>query len=388
VDVPGEEQREQRCVSLGTFPTKTLARQAANKYMVANNVNSIEALTSIMHSVTFRVQADMWLTSLRDPHRRRGPVAQATYSAAKDAIDDWLNPNIGEKQLHEVDNEALRDLITLMLQRPLSSKTICNYIQIAKSVVASAVDSKGNQLHPRTWNNDFMRLPVVDEKKQNRPKVTAKEVLSIVGHDEEYSALYLLLAGTGLRIGEALSIRVGVQPSEDYSYITDDCRMVYVNKSIWRGTEQDPKTMNAIRVVDLAPPLADVLQTYVDKQQRKSNLLFQSSNGSFLSQRNLLRDSLHPAAKNLGRKFGFHVFRRFRASVLREHGVLEDLVKLWLGHANENITDVYAEQLKKNVDLRQHWAVKAGLGFDLPTSPLVVQRVQPNTENVPEHVAA
>ena len=37
--------------------------------------------------------------------------------------------------------------------------------------------------------------------------------------------------------------------------------MVYVNKPVRRGIEQDPKTVNAARVIDLAPSLTDVLKT-------------------------------------------------------------------------------------------------------------------------------
>jgi integrase len=164
--------------------------------------------------------------------------------------------------------------------------------------------------------------------------------------------------------------------------------MVHVNKSVWRGREQDPKTVNAIRVVDLAPSLTDVLKTYVDKQQRKSNLLFQSSNGSFLSQRNLLRDSLHPAAKELGRKFGFHVFRRFRESVLLASDARQILIDYWMGHSNQEMkmSTRYGQQLLKDADYRKEWAERVGLGFQLPAS--VVQRVQLAEENFSDEVAA
>lgn len=38
-------------------------------------------------------------------------------------------------------------------------------------------------------------------------------------------------------------------------------------------------------------------------------------------------------------------FRRFRAAHLRKNRVPWDLQKLWLGHANKDVTDRYAEQL-------------------------------------------
>jgi hypothetical protein len=40
-------------------------------------------------------------------------------------------------------------------------------------------------------------------------------------------------------------------------------------------------------------------------------------------------DVLHLA----GKRGGFHVLRRFRIAVLRNEGVPENLIKLWMGHS-------------------------------------------------------
>jgi hypothetical protein len=45
-----------------------------------------------------------------------------------------------------------------------------------------------------------------------------------------------------------------------------------------------------------------------------------------------------------------------------------DLQKLWLGHANRDVTDRYAEQLKEDVEWRKQEAERAGLGFKLPSA--------------------
>ncbi len=63
---------------------------------------------------------------------------------------------------------------------------------------------------------------------------------------------------------------------------------------------------------------------------------------------------------------GFHAFRRFRTAHLRKNRVPWDLQKLWLGHANRDVTDRYAEQLKEDVEWRKEVAENAGLGFQLP----------------------
>jgi len=62
---------------------------------------------------------------------------------------------------------------------------------------------------------------------------------------------------------------------------------------------------------------------------------------------------------------GFHTFRRYRITRLRELGTPEDIVRYWAGHAGGGITDRYSK-LAENKELRKQWAVRAGLGFELP----------------------
>jgi integrase len=86
------------------------------------------------------------------------------------------------------------------------------------------------------------------------------------------------------------------------------------------------------------------------------------------TQRNVLRDGLGKIRKDMKWEDGkaFHAFRRFRTAHLRKNRVPWDLQKLWLGHANKDVTDRYAEQLKEDVQWRKEVAESAGLGFKLP----------------------
>jgi len=69
------------------------------------------------------------------------------------------------------------------------------------------------------------------------------------------------------------------------------------------GVEQDPKTVNAVRDLDVAPELANAVKRYIARQDfKKSTYLFQTSRGEPLSQRNVLRDSLHLILKKMGRE--------------------------------------------------------------------------------------
>ena len=138
-----------------------------------------------------------------------------------------------------------------------------------------------------------------------------------------------------------------------------------IQRSVWNGQVQTPKTVNAFREVDLYPSVSALLKSYVG--ERTSGLLFSTAAGKPISQTNILKRSLHPVLKAIGRdKAGFHSFRRFRTTWLRKKRAPEDLIRFWLGHSNKTVTDGYSK-LKEDVAFRKDEVGKAGLGFEVPS---------------------
>jgi integrase len=155
---------------------------------------------------TFRQQAEWWMESLST--RRRRPLKPATVYGWQHCLDRWILPNLAHKLVSEVGNGALRQFVEILSAAGLAPKTIVNVVTVVKFVVASAVDEEGDQIHPRVWNYEFIQLPLVIKGKQNRPTVTEAEVSGLLNSlKERYAVLVALVAGTGLRIGEALAVR-------------------------------------------------------------------------------------------------------------------------------------------------------------------------------------
>jgi integrase len=349
IDAPGCDERKRRVVSLGVCPSRSIAKRKLREHIEREGINSKEYFNqNTAPATTFQAQAAKWISHMQA--RRRKPVKPATIWGWQHALDKWLIPHLGDKLLADISNRALRELVDKMAAANLSAQTIVTYTKVVKMVLASAVDSEGEQLYPRKWNHDFIGLPVVRREEQHRPTVTAGEVEHILANSKRtYAVLFALLAGTGLRIGEALGLKV-----EDLS---PDCSVLSVRRSIWGGQEQAPKTPNAVREVDIPAPLAQLLQDHV--AGRAPGYLFLSFAGTPLIPRNVLH-RLHDA-----KKVGFHAFRRFRTEQLRRARVPEDLVKLWLGHSKQTVTDYYADGLKNDSAWRREWAERAGLGFSL-----------------------
>jgi integrase len=329
--------------------TRSAARRKLREHIEVEGINTKQFFTSTTApATTFRAQAARWIQAVST--RRRKPVKPATISGWQHSLDKWVLPNLGDLFLADIGNAALKRLVEKMFCAGLSPQTIVTHSKVVKMVVASAVNSEGEQIHPRKWNHDFVGLPIIQPEKQHRPTVTDAELGEILASTKRrYAVLFVLLAGTGLRIGEALGLK-SIDLSPDY-------RVLHIQRSVWRGQEQQPKTPNAVREVDIAEPLSQLLQEYV---KGKSGYLFAAASGRPLQQRNVLR-VLHAT----GKKVGFHAFRRFRTEILRRGRVPEDLIKLWLGHSKNTITDFYAAGLSKDLAWRLEWCDRVGLGFSL-----------------------
>jgi hypothetical protein len=183
--------------------------------------------------------------------------------------------------------------------------------------------------------------------------------------------LYAVLSGAGLRIAEALSVHVG--GTEDQTSWDAPTATITIRSSIYNGVEQHRvKTQASNRVVDLDPRLNAAIIKFVAEQNiQPGAFLFQSRSGRAMHLRTATaRLKKHSIS-------GFHSFRRFWTTRRRELGVPEDIIRFWLGHAGEGITDRYSK-LAENIELRKSWASRCGLGFDLPTGgPTSAKKLKP-----------
>jgi len=248
---------------------------------------------------------------------------------------------------------------------PQSIKSICLVVKLVK---ASAVDENGDELYPMKWNAEFIDAPVVDARKQRTPSLTGEEVTKIVAAVEAgMRMLFVLAAATGLRAGELLGLEIR----------HFDGRSIKVEQSVWRRDVQSPKTQNAYRIVDLHPDVAKMLSDFVGG--RRGQYIFTTSNGKPLGQSNILRRCLHPILASLGMKrCGFHAFRRFRNTYLRNYTSCPNgLRNFWLGWSGKDMSDHY-DKIREDAVFRREVAERVGIGFELPKSSIV-----PNVGIVP-----
>jgi integrase len=340
------------CKALGYLP-KGERRRRASEIVEASGVNDTEEFVA-SEGVTFREQAKWFLNHA--VQRKRRPVKPATLQTWQNSTNKWLNPNLGDVLLGSINNATVKTLVLRMNEAGLSAKTISNYVGLVKLILASAIDANGEELFPRKWNHEFLDIPLIG--KQHQPTFTPETMTAIVQKaNGQEQVLYSLLAGSGLRVGEALGLEV--------RHLSSDCRTITVEQSCWEGDIQTPKTKNAYRQIDVCVSLAGLLKAFIEN---RSGLVFTNRVGKPLSQTKVLRRSLHPILQELGaEKAGFHAMRRFRTTWLRKQRAPEDLIRFWLGHAKQSMTDGYS-MLAQDVEFRQEVSEKLGTGFDVPAS--------------------
>jgi len=258
MDVQGGE-RKRRTVSLGRCATQWVARLRLREYIERAGINAKNAFGQVpVPGTTFRQQAERWIESVSI--RRRRPAKPATVYGWQHCLDRWILPNLGNKLLSEVRNRALREFVEILSAARLAPKTIVNVVTVVKFVVASAIDEEGDQIHPCIWNHEFIQLPLVTKEEQNRPTINAEEISELLKWVKaRYAVLVALVAGTGLRIGEALAVR-----TEDFD---PAYQVLHIRRSVWHRCEQAPKTPNAIRLVDIPEALAQVVRRYAEGKE-------------------------------------------------------------------------------------------------------------------------
>jgi integrase len=287
--------------------------------------------------------------------RQRHPVKPATLAAYRGALNNWIVPSLGEQDMETFGNGVLKAFVHKLVVLRKSPATIQQIVMIVKALVASAVTPDGDPLYPKTWNSQFLDIP--DIGVQRSPTLTPEQLRASLR--SKYAALYAFLAGTGLRIGEALAVRYG-EDGVHTAYDPENA-VVRVRTQLWRGKEGTTKTEAGVREVDLDPRLNALLRGIISFPVTPGLYHLFHNSGGTVWESSLRTYSLKP----LGIP-GFHTFRRFRITHLRKAGVPEQLIKYWVGHAYKaDITDLYS-RIDEDKEFTKSWAVRAGLGFELP----------------------
>lgn len=168
---------------------------------------------------------------------------------------------------------------------------------------------------------------------------------------DRFHALYAVLLGTGLRIGEALGLS-WTDVDLERGTLTVRRQLTEVSGKL---SLQEPKTERARRTVDLPGFVVEALREHEERMRAEKHLLtdlllvFVGPEGKPLRKSNLRRRSFVPLLKRAGiRRVRVHDIRHTAASLMLLEGVHPKVVQERLGHANIGITlGIYSHVLPR-----------------------------------------
>lgn len=190
------------------------------------------------------------------------------------------------------------------------------------------------------------QLPDRSEREKIQDKFLEKKDLKklLDGMEVKYwQNLSRLLALSGLRIGEALSLT--------YSDLDTDARLIHVTKTLSRATRTvtSPKTADSVRDVYMQDELLKLCRKLVIGAKERaleygyrSDLVFCDIDGQHINYDVYEKYLRENAERILGRRITSHVMRHTMTSLFAEAGVELSVISRRLGHHDSRLTrDIY-----------------------------------------------
>lgn len=255
---------------------------------------------------------------------------------AKYTYDSYLGKTkdimkyFGEKKLEEVTTEELRGFLLKYLkeERKLADRSINYYNSVIRFIYEVTLDKVLNK----------KQLPMRKQKKTVY-KVLTKEELSTffnVCDNFKFKTIFMLVYGSGLRIGEVANLRV-----ED---IDSKKMRIFVREG--KGNKE--------RYTILPKQSLEMLRTYWSKyrQNKRRGRIFLSETGKAITV-GVIREHFRKYRRKakINEKATVHTLRHNFATDLIERGATLIQVKELMGHSNIRSTMAYVHVANVKMDL-------------------------------------
>lgn len=255
-------------------------------------------------------------------------------------------------RLHEIDTDAIKNVIRQMQSKDLSPNTTRNVLVVVGSVMSAALDDKLVIVNPISQLGKRARPKARKTRKRILKPVEAAKLIEMA--KPEHRAIIGVMLFAGLRISEALGLTWGdvdlqgrkIHVWRQLAYDDKDVTIGELWTSL-KGDEADVKD----RDVEIGDVFRRMLVEHRgDRIAHRDDLLFTTRNATPYTQRNMQR-----AFKKVVELAGFdsepkltpHQCRHNFASALIASGADPVFVADQLGHTDPNVTlGIYAHEFK------------------------------------------
>lgn len=281
----------------------------------------------------------------------KGSTSGKTLATYNSQLKNHILPTFGERRLTSITTADIRNWVVALQDKGVGSVTIRQSYRLLHQILESALVEESIVRNPAVG----VRLPKGSKKRLSA--LTVEQVQELADACGKYSILIKFLAMTGVRINEALALRV-----EDLNFHTSS---VHVSRT-WTSTESGKKVLGPtktreVRDIPLGTAILNELKTdLVGKQP--GDWLFTGAAGEALDYGYFRRAYFEPAAKRLGlANVTIHTLRHTCASLLIMLQAPITTVSQILGHASVKMTlDIYGHYYK---DDSQKWIIELSSRF-------------------------
>jgi len=300
-------------------------------------------------TITLPEYAKHWLTLIAHTVKPR------TLARYAEILTLHILPRFDKIRVRDMDRGRIKLFLTDRLSAGLQKRTVRNIQSVLRTMLNAAREDGLIASNPAANLGRALKLTVSKVTVQEEIKAMTKAqrqlfLVTALRDAPRYYPLFFVLAGTGMRLGEALAL----QP-EDLDCAAKTIRIARAFSE--DGTVDTPKSGHG-RTVEMSQSLAGTLETH-ERTRRQEKLkhgwaelppwLFVTKDGTPVDPANVRRAMLSVLKKaKLPLHFTPHCLRHTYASILLAEGVSPVYVQEQLGHATIELTvSTYGRWLKK-----------------------------------------
>jgi integrase len=297
----------------------------------------------------FKHYSDLWINNTVP-----ATCKMSTTSDYQAILDKHVLPVFGDLKVNEATEGKIKDFLFAKVNAGYAASTVTHMKNVISGVLAKAMDDKvisdnaalnlGKQFMKKIADAiEARKIANGNEKKGDPDPLSGEELKLLLDTVDKYFSdnypLFLLLARTGVRIGEALGLQWG-----DIDF---NGRFINLQRSLSRGNITTLKGKRS-RSVDMSKQLAVVLKMHLKRSKEKGMKLglgdhpeyvFTDNNGGFITLNNWRKRVFWKALKKTGfRRIRIHDLRHTYATLRISKGDNIADVSNQLGHFSETFT--------------------------------------------------
>jgi len=321
---------------------------------------------------TFQAYAETWRAT--QPHR------PTTAKNVEQHLRRYAYDTLGDRPLAAIRPSEVQAWVTALSPR-LAPSTLHTVVNTIRAVFAAAVRDRVIAHNPCVG----VALPRVPRRRIE--PLTLDQVQTIIAATpEQYRALMVVAAGTGLRSGELFGLQVRHIDFHRRTLTVEQQVQQIPGHSVYVGP---PKTQSSYRIVPLPQVVVDALSDHLRRHPAAADdFVFTAPEGGPIVRTSFMHAAWRPAAEAAGlpKGVGLHSLRHFYASALIRSGLSVRVVSERLGHANAAMTlNVYAHLWPDEED-RTRRALDDLLG-DAGSTPRPTTQTRPRQQAELRHQA-